>query len=175
MEILEDAHARISSVFSYFPGVQQKQPIGDHSVDANYDRTFETAPRIELKGEPIGKPFARLFFEKRRQNMKSSQFPKAIDSIEWSSSKINNLLRQIESLVHRAFQFFLFYPICKFLSHKLLNYLERRFSELLPLGDGVNVTRLYSAGRGNCVRPKKAYLHPQCQYCAPQSKRHIHK
>ena len=91
LEILEDGHARTSSVFSYFPGVQQNRLIGDHSIDANYDRIFETAPRIELKGEPIGKPFARLFFEKRRQNLKSSQFPKAIDSIEWSSSKNKQL------------------------------------------------------------------------------------
>lgn len=70
MEILADGHAKTSSVFSYIPGVQQNQPIGDRSIDANYDRIFETAPRIELKGEPIGKPFARLFFEKRTAECK---------------------------------------------------------------------------------------------------------
>ena len=175
MEILEDAHARTSSVFSYFPGVQHKQPI---AITASMPTTIVSSRLLLVsssKGNRSESPLQGSFSKKDGRIWNPRNFPKRSIQSNGARQKINNLLRQIESLVHRAFSVFLFYPICKFLSYKLLSHLERRFCELLPLSDGVNVTRLYSAGRGNCVRPKKAYLHPQCQYCAPQSKRHIHK
>jgi DNA replication protein DnaC len=61
LEILEDRHARLSTMFaSQLPVSQWHQIIGDPTLaDAICDRIVHTAHRIELKGESVRKLYAQ--------------------------------------------------------------------------------------------------------------------
>ncbi len=61
LEILEDRHGRLSSMFaSQLPVSQWHQLIGDPTLgDAICDRIVHTAHRIELKGESVRKLYAQ--------------------------------------------------------------------------------------------------------------------